>query len=111
MVKLIASEIKVLEDGLHQGNISKVEIRDTKQGYKYLDVYIQSKGIEVKCSYTTNWLPENKTGQMLARFGKTWSKDQELDLDFMVGLPVNFVTIKVGKFTNVQADTLKPAGA
>jgi len=114
-----------IEDGLHEGEISKAEVR-TPEGkdYSYYDITIKTvdkdgNEIELKAGYPLPKTGEAITskmflGQILEKFlGKKIVAGQEYDLDSIIIGSVKFQTkTKTNNeitYTEIIRDTLKPA--
>jgi hypothetical protein len=111
-MKISVTGSKRLDDGIHQGIITRLEER--KEPYEYVDVIIELEGIEVKASYPATINPISNLGKLLERFGIIELKiGQELEIDkLLIGKKVQFQTMIESRdgmdFSKVIANSVKP---
>ena len=107
----------VIEDGVHEGDIVRVEYRD--EPYKYLDLFIKlkDKDIELKAGYPQIISSTSSLGRLLQRFSVNLLKGEKLKPYFLlVNKKVRFQTItetiKIENrnvdFARIIRDSIKP---
>jgi hypothetical protein len=113
-MEIEAKEVLKIEDGSHEGAITRVEYRT--EPYDYTDVFvsINAAGFELKTGYPTHITEESKLGLLLARFGCSIIPGKKYDpTNMLVGKKVEFLTMtetKDGKaFIRIIPESLKPA--
>ena len=104
-------ESKILEDGKHNGVITKIEYRT--EPYSYTDIFIQTESIIIKAGYPSTVSERSALGQLLTRFGAVLKVKEKVNPeDFLIDKDVQFVTTeevtKKGTFARVIASSLKP---
>lgn len=104
---LEVKEIVRLDDGVHQGEITKVEQREIK-GYNYIDFTIASGKSTPKVGFPANVSIESDLGKLLLRFGFDLKPGSTVNPENMVGLTCSFQTITEGDFSNIVRSSLKP---
>ncbi|MBR9703066.1 hypothetical protein GOV10_03460 [Candidatus Woesearchaeota archaeon] len=108
-------EFKFLEEGQHTGVITHIEER--KEPFEYLDLVIESDGVNVKAGYSDKLRVGSKLGNLVELFGGSLDVGNHLDLEeLFVNRAVTFIIIRKavkdkGTFSNVIADSVKPVKA
>jgi len=99
-----------IEDGLHKGVIVRVEERETKEKYHYIDVVIEFEdGKSIKQSFSDYLSQDSALGKLMTRFGADLTKvDGVIKLENLISMTCQFMTVKTGKYSNVVEDSLKP---
>jgi len=114
-MKLEFKEAIKLEEGKHEGKISKVENRIAgEEDYEYVDIFIDVKGKDVTLKYgcPANLSTNSRLGKLMALF-TTLSKGDKYDpKDVLMGKAVSFMTMnkekKQGIFAEVVEGSIKP---
>ena len=105
-------ESKALEDGRHEGVITRVDYRT--EPYKYTDVYIKESktGYELKYGCPSDVSEKTKLGKLLFRFSPLTLGEMVNPETILVGKAVVFMSIqeenKQGNFTRVVDGSVKP---
>ena len=113
-IEIEVSEMKQIEEGLHQGTITKVDQRTTP--FNYVDVYVKLEDdTTIKAGYPANISKGSGLGKMVARFGAVIAVGTKIDVEgLLMGKRVSFVTVNVenerGTFARIQRESLKPLG-
>jgi hypothetical protein len=114
-MEIEAKSGSILEDGKHEGVIVGIQYRENP--YKYFDLLIEFfPGSNIKCGFPQLLTPNNKTGELMARFGVVIIPSEKYNLEkIFVGKKVVFMTItKVSKngksYSNVIHESVKPVG-
>lgn len=105
-----------IEDGVHEGLITKVEYR-TKP-YTYTDVFVETQTsggkVELRYGCPTKLTKETKLGKLLLGFGAGLKIGEKVDPEsYLVGKKVKFQTINEmvegkGTFARIVEGSLKP---
>jgi len=104
-----------LDDGLHTGQIVRVEDRETPQGYNYVDVYIkeQESELELKWGAPRSGSTESKLMKTLANFTDIKAGIQVNPAVILADKEVTFMTMKEKKgdkeYVKIVDGSLKPA--
>ena len=115
MINIEVKEIVKLEEGLHKGEIVKVELRT--QPYEYVDLHISAptkNGSDaiVKAGYAAFITKETALGLLLTRFGIKLEKGSNVNVEALVGRECTFMsTTQVKgdkKYTKVINETVTP---
>jgi len=106
----------LVEDGVHSGEIVRVEYRD--KPYKYCDVFIKIldkpiDGIELKFGCPCNHLsPNTKFGKLLLRFGEIPFGERVDPEKVLIGRKVSFQSLNEqtqdGSFARIVDGSIKP---
>ena len=116
MVELVVETPKSLEEGKHEGVITRVEYRD--EPFAYTDIYIKTKSkdgeVEIKYGCPTKVTPQTKLGKVLKAFGAKLEPGTKVDPEkILVGRKCTFMTVleetERGTFSRVVDGSLKPA--
>ena len=101
---------KIIADGLHKGVIVDVERRTTP--HDYTDIVIEFEdGIKLKCGYPTKVMDTSRLGKLLMRFGASLKVGSKINpYKLLVGKECEFITIRDGQYSNVEAKSVKPIG-
>lgn len=108
-INMKVEEIQKLEDGKHKGEIVKVEERT--EPYHYIDIHISTprkdgSDMIVKAGYPAKIFEDSKLGNLLKRFGHKLSVGENVNIDSLVGLDCEFITMTKGKYAEVIADSV-----
>ncbi len=112
----VVEEFKRLKDGLHEGVIIGIEYRELKgkdnTTYEYMDVLIESEGLKCKVGFPAKFMPTNKTGVMMAKFGCNLDVGVSINPEeTLIGKKCAFVSFSkvVGNntYANIQPDSLR----
>ena len=105
-------ESVALEDGKHEGVVSRIEYRT--EPYKYTDVYVKEKKSEFELKYgcPSAISDKSKLGKLLMLFTQM-EKDKSYDPEkILLEKQVTFITIqeenKDGTFTRIVEGSIKP---
>lgn len=102
-----------IQDGKHEGKITKVEFRT--EPYSYTDVFIKPKDMEFELKYGCPTLisANSKLGKLLLTFGVELKEGEKIDPEkVLVGKEVQFMTLTEttdrGTFARVVDNSVKP---
>jgi len=105
-----------VEDGVHQGEIVRVEYR--VKPYSYADIFVKisdklAEGIELKFGCPCGHLsPNTKFGKLLLRFGEIPFGERVDPEKFLVGRKVSFQSLNEttadGNFARIVDGSIKP---
>jgi hypothetical protein len=111
-------EPKRIDEGKHEGVITKMELRESGKGtrtFEYLDIYIRPDGsnFELKVGYSPFVSNSSRLGKLLARFGADVSVGKKVNAEtVLLNRRCSFVTVddetKGGTFARIQHDSVKP---
>lgn len=112
-------EPKTFDEGRHEGVITQLEMRDTKnrqgQPIKYLDIFVRPDGSDfyLKVGYSPFVSESSRLGKLLARFGASIEAGKKIDAEaVLLSKRCSFVTVseetKDGTYARIQHDSLKP---
>lgn len=115
-MELEVSKGMSIDDGKHEGVISKVADKTTEQGYKYVDVFVKEKesGFEIKYGCPENTSIESKLMKLLKVFKPDLEIGQKVDPEAILkDKNVTFMTMQEagsngGKFVKIVEGSLKP---
>jgi hypothetical protein len=106
----------LVSDGVHQGEIVRVEYRD--KPYRYSDIFIKitdkdSEGIELKFGCPCNHLsPNTKFGKLLLKFAAIPFGDKVDPEKVLIGRKVSFQSLNEqtadGNFARIVDGSIKP---
>jgi hypothetical protein len=112
--KIRATKSISIPDGVHFGEITKVEHVENK-GYKYTEIYIEEfdTELELKCGVPTAITENTALGMILQNFGAVIKEERDYDVEELLkGKQVQFMTITEktpkGKFAKIISDSIKP---
>ena len=113
-MKIEVEEVKLLDEGVHEGVIIKVEYRTSP--FNYTDVIIETEDTKAKAGYPTSITEGTSLGQLLIRFGNSLKVGELIDPDVLIGEKCKFliahvVTKDKGTFGNVIGSSVKPINA
>lgn len=99
---------RIIEDGMHKGEIADVAYRT--EPYGYTDVIIElADGMKLTAGYPTVVMENSKLGKLLIRFGVTLTEGENVNPDvLLIGQKCQFQTITDGKFAKVLPESVKP---
>ena len=111
-MEIEVKETKNLEDGKHDGKVTRVEYRT--EPFSYTDVYVKEKETEFELKYgaPTSLTAKSKLGKLLSNFIEL-KPGEKLDPEkVLVGKKVQFMTMVEktmdGEFTKIVDGSLKP---
>lgn len=104
----------VIEDGKHEGTISKIEYRETP--YRYTDIFIKevNTGAEIKVGFPTTASPKSGLGKLLLKFNPALKPGDKVNPEYqLVGKACTFQTVNEkaddgNEYANVVKDSIKP---
>jgi hypothetical protein len=117
MAKITAKKVVSIEDGVHEGTVTRVEQRT--EPYEYTDVYVEESdsGVELKAGAPTaisvdaEGKPKSKLAKILVQLGVEIKDGEEIDTDVVLGKKVKFQTITEstanGDFARIVPESLK----
>ena len=97
-----------VEEGKHQGEITKVEYRH--QPFEYTDIYVRVDGVDATLKYgvPTKLSPSTALGVLLASFGQPLQIGQRIDPEkALVGKPCEFLVMTVTKGEKKYSEIVK----
>lgn len=103
---------RVVDDGMHKGEIADVSYRT--EPYAYTDLHIElADKMVLKVGYPTVVMKDSKLGKLLARFGTELVEGKNVNPDvILIGQKVQFQTIteatKKGNFAKIIPESVKP---
>lgn len=105
-------EVTVIEDGRHKGHISNL-IRDTRQGFDYVDIFIELDGEEgsIKTGFPCNISALSGFGKLIKESGMEFEAGDKLNLSdikkHLIGKNIEFKTFRETDFANVVNKTIE----
>lgn len=111
-MKLTVEGSKKIDDGMHEGVITRLQER--KDPYHYIDLVIECDGCELKAGYPATLQEKSNLGKLLNRFGIVLEIGKEMDLkEILIGKRVRFQTISEQKgdltFSKIITESVKLA--
>ncbi len=116
--ELEVEETKRIDEGKHEGTITRVERREANKGgrtFVYADVWVLEKkeGVELKVGYPAKLTREGSLGKLLKRFGADVDVGKKIDIPaLLLNKRCTFVTVNqetdAGTFARIQRESLKP---
>lgn len=111
-LELVVEEAMKVEEGSHEAEISKVEIRNTAQGWKYCDIFFQLENeVEVKCGFPAKKLTATSSLGIFVKKFMPIETGEKVDLKKLIGRKVKFVTsnekTEKGEFARVVKESIK----
>jgi hypothetical protein len=111
-MEIEVKEVKLLDDGVHQGGITRVEYRT--EPFNYTDVFISvdSDGFELKYGCPTSQGTDSKLMKMLGKFVDIKPGLKVDPEKILVGKKVQFMTQQEktdkGTFVRIVDNSIKP---
>lgn len=117
-ISLRVEEAKKIDEGRHDGVITRIEQRSASKGgreFSYIDVFVRTAdSAELKVGYPATLIRESALGRLLTRFGGQVIVGESVDIEaFLTGKRCSFVTVNEetdrGTFSRIQRESVKPA--
>lgn len=113
-MKAKVQETIKIDDGKHEGVISRIDYRD--KPYNYVDIVIKENksDIELRCGVPFSVTENTALGKLLITFGAELKVNEELEIEdyLKAGVKVEFLTItettSKGTFARIVTDSLRP---
>lgn len=109
---ITVKEITVIEDGKHKGHISNM-IRDTRQGFDYIDIYIEFDGEDgsIKTGFPCNISEMSNFGKLIKSAGIEFEAGDKISLADvkakLIGRNLEFKTFRETDFARVVNKTIE----
>ncbi len=115
-LEFVVAPAKTIPEGPHKAVISGIEIRNTPQGFKYVDFYFKVTDVEgepeVKHGFPHNTSEKSSLVQFVSRLMPV-KTGEKLNLNNLKGRKVKFVTYnqktEKGEFARITPESIQPA--